>query len=426
MTIPDYQTMMLPVPKIASKGDTTVAGVVQGFTDVFKLTDAQLAEMLPSGKQAVVNNRAHWAKFYMTKAGLIKSVKRGVFGASETGLAVLKQNPSQIDNAFLKEYPAFVEFLELSKGGDGESGSTAIQSALQDVSPAASQLSPDERIESALQEIDAGLRDDLLDRLFAIEPMAARAKFFEVLVIEVLKKMGYGKLNSKEAEHLGGAGDGGVDGVVHLDALGIDRVYIQAKCYDPLKAIAADQVQGFSGALDVKKTTRGVFITTSKFTKAAETFVAGTQKQIVLIDGPELTRLMVKFGVGVRLDRTVDIKKLDEDFFELSLGSIMVSGSELIDVICQLIQMNPQPIPISLKNHSPQMALEIIQAVVEQCVRDGLELKYVRVDPELAALHSINEGQMVGAQSAATFEIDEGLGRQVIFERVGTVGDMTT
>lgn len=314
--IPDYQTLMLPVLRIASKGETTNAQVVEQLAKEFNLSEAQLQEILPSGKQAIVSNRTHWAKFYLSKAGLIETVRRGVFKASALGLSVLAENPSQIDNAFLKKFPSFLNFLEQSKAGS-EVGSPApdLPTAAK-AAPSIHQMSPDERIETALQEIEAGLRDDLMDRLFAIEPISVRSKFFEILVIELLKKMGYGKLYSKEAEHLGGAGDGGVDGVVHLDALGIDRVYVQAKCYDPQKTIAADQVQGFSGALDVKKTTRGVFITTAKFTKSAETFAASTQKQIVLIDGLELTRLMVKFGVGVRLDRAVEIKKIDEDFFE--------------------------------------------------------------------------------------------------------------
>ena len=156
----------------------------------------------------------------------------------------------------------------------------------------------------------------MLDRVFAIDDQHRRAEFFEQLVVELLTAMGYGKGIAGAGQHVGGTGDGGVDGVINLDALGIDRVYIQAKCYERSASVQEREVRDFSGSLDSKKTTRGVFITTARFSGPAKTYVHSIQKQIILIDGNELARLMLAYNVGVRDDRTVIIKRLDEDFFE--------------------------------------------------------------------------------------------------------------
>ncbi|WP_187273811.1 restriction endonuclease [Methylobacterium sp. WL8] len=175
---------------------------------------------------------------------------------------------------------------------------------------------PDERITSAAMELEAELRGDLLDRIFAIQPQATRARFFEQLVIRLLVAMGYGGGRDEAAFHTGGRGDGGVDGVIHQDALGLDPVYVQAKCYDRDSGIGPEKIQAFKGALDDKGATRGVFITTARFSEAAQRSGRASQKQIALIDGEKLADLMVRFNVGIQKDRTVVIKKIDEDFFE--------------------------------------------------------------------------------------------------------------
>jgi restriction system protein len=316
--LPDYQALMLPVLKAAGDAETTASAVVERVARELGLTEEQLQEFLPSGKQTIITNRVHWAKFYLGKAGLIELVSRGVFRATERGKAVLHERPPRIDNAYLSQFQDFNDFIAASRR---PSKSTRVATLVPVAVPAAAsalpeETSPDERIDSALDEIEAGLRDDLLDRLFSIQPQSARAVFFEKLVIRLLVAMGYGRGLGQSAMHLGGRGDGGVDGVVHLDALGIDRVYIQAKCYDRDSTIAPSQVREFAGSLDDKKTNKGVFITTARFSRAAEEFVGGIQKQIVLIDRDELTRLMIMFGIGVRPARVIEIKKLDEDFFE--------------------------------------------------------------------------------------------------------------
>ncbi|MBB3147749.1 restriction system protein [Phyllobacterium trifolii] len=317
--IPDYQTLMLPVLKAASAGQMTVAKTIERLALEIPLTEAELAAPLPSGRQTIIANRIHWAKFYMSKARLIDMVRRGVFTASDRGRQLLVRNPDRIDNETLSEYPEFRLFMVESRRRLRSDEALENPAANLDTVSSMSTvtiMSPDDRIESALQEIEAGLRDDLLDRLFSIQPQAARAAFFERLVVQLLISMGYGGGLGKSTV-LGGRGDGGVDGVIHLDALGIDRVYVQAKCYDRESTISPAQVREFAGSLDDKKTTRGVFITTAQFSRAARDFVGGIQKQIVLIDGDELTRFMISFGVGVRLHQTIEIKKLDEDFFEI-------------------------------------------------------------------------------------------------------------
>jgi restriction system protein len=313
--LPDYQTLMLPLLKRAVEGETTVPEVVERVATDLGLTQDQLAILLPSGKQAVIANRVHWARFYLGKAGLVEHVRRGVFRATKRGRELLASNPSRIDNKALSQFSEFRAFLDRDENDDRPSAVAEVTSKDIASETLTATKSPDERIDVAVAEIDANLRDELLNRVLAIEPKSRRALFFERLVLRLLVKMEYG-FGSEPASHLGGPGDGGVDGVIQLDALGLDRVYVQAKCYDRTAAIEPGQVRDFSGSLDDKKTTRGVFITTSRFSDAARKYVAGIQKQIVLIDGEELARLMVRFGVGARLDRTIEIKRLDEDTFE--------------------------------------------------------------------------------------------------------------
>lgn len=307
--IPDYQTLMLPVLRLAAEGETTIPQAVQKLAVQFSLTPEQLAQRIPSGRIQLVNNRAHWAKTYLVKAGLAEQVRRGLFRATDRGRQLLATNPERIDNRTLAQYPEFREFVG-RRGADDAEPTAATTEIAQET------RTPTERIDAAIREIEVEIQDELIDRIFAIEDQARRAAFFEELVVQLLMAMGYGDGIDNAGTRLGRSGDGGVDGVIRLDALGIDRVYVQAKCYDRNAAIQPNQVRDFSGSLDDKKTSRGVFITTARFTDKAKEYVRGIQKQIVLIDGEELARLMLRYNVGVRDDRTVVIKRLDEDFFE--------------------------------------------------------------------------------------------------------------
>jgi restriction system protein len=314
--IPDYQTLMLPILRMAAEGEMTIPKAVERIAMEFGLTTEQLATLLPSGRFPIINNRAHWAKTYLVKAGLLTQPRRGVFAITDRGRTVLTGKPDKVDNRLLAQFSEFRAFQRRQADPqtaaivDGPVALGRADAVTLDVVP------PSERIASAIKEIEATIRDDLLLRIFAIEPVRTRAEFFERIVVELLVAMGYGGGRTDAAERLGRTGDGGVDGLIKLDKLGIDRVYLQAKCYQPESAIDVGAVRDFSGAFDDKKTTRGVFITTSRFTREARNYVASIQKQIVLIDGEELTRLMVDHNVGVRQDRTIAIKRLDEDFFE--------------------------------------------------------------------------------------------------------------
>lgn len=319
--IPDYQTLMLPVLRLAAEGETTIPKVVERIQADFELTPDQMAALLPSGRIRLINSRAHWAKVYLVKAGLMEQPRRGVFRATERGREVLKRNLKLINNALLSEFDEFREFAfaRNSAAAADRPNTTAPAAPASDVlrlDRVAATVPPDERIDGAAKELEAELRAELLERIFAIQPQATRARFFEQLVIGLLVAMGYGGGRDEAAFHTGGRGDGGVDGVIHQDALGLDPVYVQAKCYDRDSAIGPEKIQAFKGALDDKGATRGVLITTAKFSEAAKKSGRASQKQIALIDGDKLAELMVRFGVGVQVDRTVVIKKLDEDFFE--------------------------------------------------------------------------------------------------------------
>lgn len=319
--IPDYQSLMLPLLRYAATEEMTVPRAVERLANEFRLSDDQLAQMLPSGGTPLINNRAHWAKTYLSRAGLLEQPRRGVFKATPLGLEVLARNPDRIDNRTLAQFPSFLEFVKAKATVEGlsptEPPTVSPDGALRDA--IAETTSPSERVAVAAAEINASLKSALLDRIFAIEPVATRARVFEQLVIKLLVAMGYGGGREESAFHIGGRGDDGVDGVIHQDALGLDPVFVQAKCYDRTASIGPDKIREFKGALDDKGAMRGVFITTARFSEAARTPGRGSQKQVALIDGIQLAELMLRFSVGVEVEDTVVIKRIDEDFFE-SLG----------------------------------------------------------------------------------------------------------
>ena len=315
-TIPDYQSLMLPLLRLCAGGSISLRAAVQALGEQFGLTPEQMVQKLSSG-QAVIYNRTGWAKTELVKAGLIQQPQRGLFEITDRGRSLLAEKPERITRPFLMRYPEFKAYIEASQqraiakdadeGDAGPTTATPIDATTQ---------TPTERIDAAVAEIEAELRDELLDRIFAIENRTQRAAFFEDLVVKLLVGMGYGKGIKDAGKRIGQTGDGGVDGAINLDPLGIDRVYVQAKCYDREKAVSEGEVRDFSGSLDVKKTNRGVFITTASFSGPAKAYIANIQKPIVLIDGDELTRLMIAHNIGVREERQVAIKKLDADFFE--------------------------------------------------------------------------------------------------------------
>jgi restriction system protein len=305
MTIPDYQTLMLPVLRLAAERETRVADVAERIADDLGLTQEERETLLPSGRQRVLHNRIHWAKFYMSKAGLVASPARGRFMATDTGKALLATAPERVDVALLMQEPEFRDFYrnEGSAAAQDDGAGTSLDTA-------SARTTPEEQIDAAHASLTAALRDELLQRILANSPA-----FFEQLIVDLLVAMGYGGSHRDAAAQLGRSGDGGVDGIVNEDRLGLDRIYVQAKRYAPGNQVGRPDVNGFVGSLVGLGATKGVFVTTSTFSLPARNYVKHLAQRVILIDGNELADLMIEHGVGVRSYRTVEFKRLDEDFF---------------------------------------------------------------------------------------------------------------
>jgi len=294
---------MLPLLKRALAGQVRVPEIESGIADEFSLTPSERDQYLPSGKQKVLHNRLHWAKFYLGKAGLIESEK-GRFWTTELGKQLLDQGPARVDVQTLLAYPSFQEFY---RSGGNQSGH-----AISSTASAADSLSdstPEEQIELAFSTMQATLRSELLKRILQNSPA-----FFEQVIVDLLVAMGYGGSHRNAAEQLGRTGDGGVDGVINEDRLGLDRVYIQAKRFTETP-VGRPDVQAFVGSLVGLGATKGVFVTTSTFSQQAVEFARHLSQRVILIDGQRLTDLMIEHNVGVRTSRTLDFKRIDEDFF---------------------------------------------------------------------------------------------------------------
>lgn len=308
MTIPDYQSLMFPVLRLAADGETRVPDAAEKLADQLGLSVAEREEMLPSGRQRIFHNRIHWAKFYMTKAGLIDSPARGRFVASQAGRALLATNPAGINVDTLKTYPAFAEFYASTTSSTGNTD--AVSASAGETIDVTTSATPEEQIDAAQAVLHQALKADLLQRILAQSPA-----FFERAIVDLLVGMGYGGSHENAARRLGKSGDGGIDGVIDEDRLGLDRIYVQAKRYASHVSVGRPEVQGFLGSLVGVGAAKGVFVTTSSFSAPATDFVRHLPQRIVLIDGDRLADLMIEHGVGVRIARTVEVKRLDEDFF---------------------------------------------------------------------------------------------------------------
>ena len=301
MAVPDYQTLMLPVLRLAAAREQRVGTIADPIADEFGLSQEDREALLPSGGQRLLHNRIHWAKFYLIKAGLISSPARGTFVATDTGRQLLATNPDKINVALLMQYSSFREFRSSEGRVTTDAPNVVIEPSL---------VTPEEQIESAYQAAQATLRADLLDRI-ALSPPT----FFEQLIIDLLTAMGYGGSRKNAALQLGRSGDGGVDGMINEDRLGLDRVYVQAKRYAQSNTVGRPEVQAFVGSLVGLGATKGVFVTTSTFSPQARDFVQHLSQRVILLDGQKLTDLMIEHGVGVRTSRVIEFKRVDEDFF---------------------------------------------------------------------------------------------------------------
>ena len=306
MAIPDFQTLMLPVLRDAQVGEVRIGDVVDRLAEQFGLSVEERSHLLPSGKQTTFANRVHWAKSYLGKAGLVELTRRAHFQITQRGREVLVENPDRIDIKLLSRFPEFQSFRSAQDGT-----SEQVQSAA-DASSAAVSLTPDEAMRASGRQLEATLASELLQRVLAGTPA-----FFESLVVQLLIAMGYGgSVNDLDRALVGKSGDGGVDGVIDQDPLGLDRIYVQAKRYASDNNVGASAIRDFFGSLDRFKATKGLFVTTSSFSAAARETADLLSKRIVLIDGPQLSRLMIRHEVGCRVEERLTIKKLDEEFFD--------------------------------------------------------------------------------------------------------------
>lgn len=299
MPIPDFQSIMLPLLKFASDGqEHSLRETIEILADQFGLTSEERSELLPSGQQALFDNRVGWARTHMKKAGLLESTRRGYYRITPRGQEVLQRNPPKINMALLKKFPEYVEFLRPTKDkadeiDDQESNETR---------------TPEEVIETAYQKVRRGLATELLQIIKEHSPV-----FFERLVIDLLVKMGYGGTRKDAGQAIGRSGDGGIDGIIKEDRLGLDIVYIQAKRWDGV--VGSPEIQKFAGALQGQRAKKGVFITTSAFSQAALDYVSRIDSKIVLIDGDMLAQLMIDYNIGVAPVAAYELKRIDSDYF---------------------------------------------------------------------------------------------------------------
>lgn len=302
MAIPDYQSIMLPLLRLLADGQTrTSRSCIDSLADHFSLTDEERRELLPSGKQPTFDNRVGWAKTYMGKAGLLVAPKRGHWCITDRGQEVLEQRPKSIDVPFLEQFDEFIEFRQLRRE------STNLKERAK-ASNERSYETPEETLEQAHQSLRKELTSDILAQV-----RGCSWQFFERLVVDLLVKMGYGGSRREAGQAIGKSGDEGIDGIIKEDRLGLDIIYVQAKKWE--NVVGRPEIQKFAGALQGQRARKGIFLTTSNFSREADAYVSSIDTKIILIDGDRLAELMIDHGVGVTTETTYEVKRLDTDYF---------------------------------------------------------------------------------------------------------------
>lgn len=300
--IPDFQSIMLPFLELLSDGEVHVyRDVIDDLAVKFSLTEEEKEELLPSGTQAVFSNRVGWASTYLKKAGLIESPKRALFVISDLGRKTLSEGVDRIDTKYLKQFQSFRDFQTPKKEKHEE---------IENESEEEIQITPEESLGMAYKKIRSALASDLLGKVLDLSPI-----FFERLVVELLVKMGYGGSFEDAGKAIGRSGDEGIDGTIKEDKLGLDTIYIQAKRWAPGNIVGRPEIQKFVGALAGQGAKKGVFITTSSFSKEAMEYAPKNDTKIVLIDGESLAQYMIDFNLGCTIQHTYEIKKIDNDYF---------------------------------------------------------------------------------------------------------------
>lgn len=296
MPIPDYQTIMLPlIQKLEDGKPHALQDIIERLADYFKLSDDERQTLQPSGRQRIFNNRVYWAKKYLSEADLISSPSRGFIELTPSGKKVLKEKPSYIDNRYLEKFESFRNFKgiipeKIELKGQNEN------------------KTPEEIMVDMDVELKKSLSIDIMENIQNSSP-----QFFERLILDVIVAMGYGGSFDDASKRVGKTGDGGIDGIIKEDKLGLDAIYLQAKRWK--NVVGRPEIQSFAGALDGFKAKKGIFITTSTFTPHAYEYVDKIEKKIVLINGEELAALMIEYNVGVAVANSFVVKKIDTDYF---------------------------------------------------------------------------------------------------------------
>jgi restriction system protein len=300
--IPDYQTAMLPTLRSLTSGTVRRAGEVRDeVAREFALSDEELRELVPSGQKTLFSDRVSWALTYMKKAGLLETPKRAHYRITARGKALLAENPGRVDLTVLARYPEFVEWKERS-----DSTRSSDKTAVAPVTD--STQTPEESLDSAYSALRKTIEAELLDQVKSMPPA-----FFEKLVVQLLVAMGYGGSLKDAGQAVGKSGDGGIDGIIKEDKLGLDVIHVQAKRWQG--TVGRPEIQSFAGSLDGVKAKKGIFITTSSFSPDARAYVDKIEKRIVLIDGERLATLMFDHSVGVTRVASYDVKRIDTDYF---------------------------------------------------------------------------------------------------------------
>ncbi|NOT57694.1 MAG: restriction endonuclease [Deltaproteobacteria bacterium] len=302
MPIPDYQTVMLPLLTFASDGaEHPFREAVDRLADEFNLNDDERAELLPSGTAHVFGSRVGWARSYLKQAGLLESPKRGVLRITAEGQAFLAKKPIRIDNNLLNQYESFRAFRTRSKEPGDDSKALQVESTFEQT--------PEDAMAEAYQRVRKNLETELLEQVRMASPT-----FFERLVVDLIVAMGYGGSRQDAGRAIGRSGDGGIDGIIKEDQLGLDVIYLQAKRWE--NTVGRPEIQKFAGALQGQRANKGIFITTSNYSRDALDYVNVIATKIILIDGDMLTALMVDHNVAVTRTGMYELKKIDTDYFE--------------------------------------------------------------------------------------------------------------
>jgi restriction system protein len=299
MAIPDYQSLMLPLLLYAEdRQEHSFQEAIANLADLHSLTEDERRQPLPSGTQPLFHNRVGWARTHLKRAGLLEPTRRGFFVITDEGAAVLASNPSRIDVRFLKQFEKYVEFKSVKRD----------EAVLEDENTDPPSQTPEEILQNAHKALTAELSEEILDLLMKCSPT-----FFERLVVEFLVAMGYGGSMKEAGQALGKSGDGGIDGIIKEDRLGLDIIYIQAKRWEGV--VGRPEIQKFAGALQGRRSRKGVFLTTSYYSKEAVEFATLIDSKIILIDGERLAELMIEHNIGVTPIEKYEVKRVDSDYF---------------------------------------------------------------------------------------------------------------